>query len=1025
MIPVSLTIKGLYSYQARQTIEFDRLLEGQLFGIFGSVGSGKSSILEAITFALYGQSERLDRNDNRNYNMMNLKSDELLIDFIFKNFDETEYRFVVRGKRHGKDFEKVNTYERTAYKSVSGSWIPLESAMADSVLGLSYDNFRRTVIIPQGKFQEFLQLGDKDRTNMLKEIFQLQKYEFSGQVSALEKRSNDALNTLKGQLLQYEFIDPEGVSAKEQYVKELESSLLNSRKETAALDKIVKEQLDLKRLFDELETERKNLEALLADEEHYQQIEKKITDYEYCIRHFKEGLNRVQELEKDIRFQKEQIKKTDEELFNCNNELHLLEQRFEPLKNEYQQLEKLSRMRDELGHIASILRLKNEIDELNKRSEKARPFIEKAGADKNLAEENISRIKERLFKEKQEMPDMNLVTQIRIWHQERKNYERNIISLAAEAGEVVGKLEDLNKELKLVLKEHAFFNPQAPQPLAFYIEQIGLFLSENKEEAEVLSSLIEQYNVQLKLGEFAESLSGGGRCPLCGSEHHPQILIIENVQEQIQEAKTQLKELKMKESAAREALQSLHRLKVKQEQFLHNQKMLQDKLDAEKSKQAAHRAVFQWEGWDKDDEALVEKAFERAEIITKNIKQLEKNLEEAEKVYKGSAADLEKYRKALNDFDINRAALTAQHSTLRQQLYLLSLSDYEHFSMNELEEKIRDTDRQISTVKKDFETLNKEIHDHQSAKVQLLERLNMSRIALEKDEKLIQKIQSELEECREKSHLKNWEEIKQLLHEQPDIDRLKARLLSYQQRCYSHRQSILKLEGKTTDKSFDLSYFEDIQARLSQRQQELQEMNDMLVKERAELAKQQRELASKINLQKNLEKLQQRAENLNTMKQLFKGSGFVNYISSVYLHNLCEAANERFYKLTRQSLRLEVTEKNEFQVRDFLNDGKVRNVKTLSGGQTFQASLSLALALAESVQHQTRSKQNFFFMDEGFGSLDKESLQTAFETLKSLRKENRMVGIISHVDDLQQEIEVYLKVTNDPIHGSRIRGSWE
>src|SRR5690606_31036476 len=194
-----------------------------------------------------------------------------------------------------------------------------------------------------------------------------------------------------------------------------------------------------------------------------------------------------QELEKDIRFQKEQIKKTDEELFNCNNELHLLEQRFEPLKNEYQQLEKLSRMRDELGHIASILRLKNEIDELNKRSEKARPFIEKAGADKNLAEENISRIKERLFKEKQEMPDMNLVTQIRIWHQERKNYERNIISLAAEAGEVVGKLEDLNKELKLVLKEHAFFNPQAPQPLAFYIEQIGLFLSENKEEAEVLS----------------------------------------------------------------------------------------------------------------------------------------------------------------------------------------------------------------------------------------------------------------------------------------------------------------------------------------------------------------------------------------------------------------------------------------------------------------------------------------------------------------------------------------------------------
>jgi exonuclease SbcC len=158
---------------------------------------------------------------------------------------------------------------------------------------------------------------------------------------------------------------------------------------------------------------------------------------------------------------------------------------------------------------------------------------------------------------------------------------------------------------------------------------------------------------------------------------------------------------------------------------------------------------------------------------------------------------------------------------------------------------------------------------------------------------------------------------------------------------------------------------------------------------------------------------------------MFKGGGFVSYISSVYLQNLCRAANERFYKLTRQQLQLEVTDKNDFQVRDFLNNGKVRSVKTLSGGQTFQASLSLALALAESVQQQNKAEQNFFFLDEGFGSLDKDSLQVAFDTLKSLRKENRIVGIISHVEDLQQEIDVYLKVFNDAFSGSKIEGSWE
>jgi exonuclease SbcC len=100
MIPIQLTIQGLYSYQEKQTIDFTRLTGAGLFGIFGTVGSGKSSILEAITFAVYGRTDRLNLSgDNRYYNMMNLKSNELLIDFIFETGKEqTAYRSNREGK---------------------------------------------------------------------------------------------------------------------------------------------------------------------------------------------------------------------------------------------------------------------------------------------------------------------------------------------------------------------------------------------------------------------------------------------------------------------------------------------------------------------------------------------------------------------------------------------------------------------------------------------------------------------------------------------------------------------------------------------------------------------------------------------------------------------------------------------------------------------------------------------------------------------------------------------------------------
>ena len=108
MIPIKLTLSGIYSYKEKeQTIDFDRLTADNIFGIFGKVGSGKSTILEAMIFALYGNVERMGHN-NAKYNMMNLSSNNMLIDFEFiAGENNDEYRIVVKSHRNKKDFTKI------------------------------------------------------------------------------------------------------------------------------------------------------------------------------------------------------------------------------------------------------------------------------------------------------------------------------------------------------------------------------------------------------------------------------------------------------------------------------------------------------------------------------------------------------------------------------------------------------------------------------------------------------------------------------------------------------------------------------------------------------------------------------------------------------------------------------------------------------------------------------------------------------------------------------------------------------
>ena len=329
MIPIKLTIQGLFSYQEKQSIDFQKLTEAHLFGIFGSVGSGKSSILDAITYALYGETERMNARDNRNYNMMNLKSDELFIEFDFSVGKESRlFRAVVKGKRNRKNFEDVRTLDRSAYKQQNGSWEPVEIEQLQQVIGLSYENFKRTIIIPQGRFQEFLQLGSKDRTQMMKELFNLGKFELYYKTVALETKNNEQMQKLQGQLQQLGEVKPEQleeakfrmqVISKE--IKQLTSQLTFKQKEETDLNK-------LKELVVKLKAQQVQVDFLKTKEAEILKAEQLLKEYEYCQANYKNLFDRLDEVAKGALQLEKWIADEDFILNDSNNQLLILEKEF-------------------------------------------------------------------------------------------------------------------------------------------------------------------------------------------------------------------------------------------------------------------------------------------------------------------------------------------------------------------------------------------------------------------------------------------------------------------------------------------------------------------------------------------------------------------------------------------------------------------------------------------------------------------------------------------------------------------------
>lgn len=1025
MIPISLTIQGIYSYQTKQTIDFTRLTAAGIFGIFGPVGSGKSTIIEAITYALYGRTDRLNiAGDNRNYNMMNLKSNELFVEFVFKaGTEHNEYMAIVKSRRNSKQFEDVKLVDRTAYVKVDNEWRPVDIDSLESIIGLSYDNFKRTVIIPQGKFQEFLLLGNKERTQMMKELFNLEKYELYYKAAGLETKANEQRQNIEGQLQQIGDTSVEKIEQFESSYNLVCAEVEAKSRELASKQDEEIQQGKIRELLSKKKKYQLQRDSLKENEAEMEALQQKITDYEYCTAKFQGLIRDYTNCESNIIRTRANIEGDEVKVKETSSKLLELEKTFEIIRKDFENREVLMQKADELAKISRIFELEAEQKTVEKRIQDGEKFVNDLAQKLQLEIQNQDKVAGEIKTLRTQYPDMAQLSDARNWHSVNKMNIKAGKEIEADWNTLKKEIDNLNQQKALLFNTDCFVGIAVSESF----DKVVALLEEKKQThtnaIEILNRERQHLYVQQKLEQYASELENGKPCPLCGSLSHPSKVDLQDVSEALQKITKELSHHNNSITTIDDGAKKFAEINTTQCLKEEVAGRILKRQQEHQQKQFEHQQFFRWP--DYKEEEKINAALVSAEKLQVQITQKETALEKLRLDIESESKNRDKFSKAIEELKNRAVQINTEANTLKNQLRLLQTEDFENISHETLQSSQRELIKQYQEIQERYHSSFNRINSLKQEKDTLNGRIEVNRKNLENEQQNLQKLKLTIEEQVQLSKFATLEDVKIVLAWTPDLTKERQKVTVFRQELDFVNKQLEMLSVEIGDRNFSEEDYQGLLVVISNLTQELKQKNQYLGELKAELKKLKDNLAIKLKLQDELQKLLTRIENLKTLKQLFKGSGFVNYISSVYLQELCRSANDRFYRLSGQKLSLELSENNDFQVRDFMNGGKLRNVKTLSGGQTFQAALSLALTLSDNTRSLRGGNENFFFLDEGFGSLDKESLNTVFDTLKALRRENRIIGIISHVEEMQQEIDIHLRVKNMAETGSIIERSWE
>lgn len=916
MRPLKLKISAFGPYSGVTEFDFEKLGTGGLYLITGDTGAGKTTIFDAITYALYGEPS----GKNREVSMLRSKyaddSTPTVVELVF-SYRDKEYT-VKRNPEYEREAKRGGgTTKQTANAEITYPDGKVVTKIKDvdnaikEIIGIDRNQFCQIAMIAQGDFLKLLLAPTKERMEIFRHIFKTERFaDLQERLKRESGKLSDECDATKRSIKQY--ID--GIVCDEDNTDFIEVSKAKNGDLTIE---------DTISILEKIIADDKNEELKVSEEQ--EKLQKDTDEIKLIITKANEIISAKKDLEENEKVSKEEEAKQAE--------------LSEKLKEENAKQPEVKELNEKVAKIKALLPDYDELQAKECLFNKNKQFIDNSAEAIEKLKADISNIEKEIESLSEESKALDKAGEEKL-------------KLESEKRNLKGNAEKLN-----ALKQNLVALDKAQTDYDFALKDYKL----KQAKAEQTDSDFKALNVaylNAQAGILADTLKDDMPCPVCGSVNHPNIAT------------------KPKNAPTKEALEELQNQVNKDNEAANtartNAGSFKGALDEKTENATKEISILLGDVELCNAKATID---EKLEAIDNKITETEKLVSDARKKVERKAeigelipqkyATLETAKKKLTEITDEAKNKTAENTVLEKRIA-------------ELKEKL----------------------------------------TLESKEKA----ESEIESLTKKAE----QIVKALEVVQNAVNSNKEKIAALK----SAKEEILKRIGKDTN--IDLE-------KETEKQQKLTD-------ELADLVKKSKNIHSRITANEaSLENIKLKSGDLITTEKKYTWvkalSNTANgqltgqqkimletYIQMNYFDRIIARANTRLmimtdgqYDLVRRKEALSKSGQSglDLDVIDHYN-GSHRSVKTLSGGESFKASLALALGLADEIQSSAGGiKLDTMFVDEGFGSLDEESLAAAMKALSSLAESDRLVGIISHVGELKQKIDKQIIITKDKSGGSK------